>query len=198
VTVSEYDLELIQRCLNEDKHAWEDLVDRSLRVVLHVVAHTRRSRGLELSQVDSDDLVAEVFLELCKKDYAALRRFKGQSSFTSYLTVVARRVVVRSLGKRSNLVYMAPMPEPWASDTVAEGDLAEDSQLGSMAELVELLRRLEETESKLIQMHHLEGHSYDAISQTLGIPKNSVGPALSRAREKMRQDHLRQQQRRAA
>jgi RNA polymerase sigma-70 factor (ECF subfamily) len=35
-------------------------------------------------------------------------------------------------------------------------------------------------------MYHLEGKSYHEISQDLGIPENSIGPALSRARAKMR------------
>jgi RNA polymerase sigma-70 factor (ECF subfamily) len=35
-------------------------------------------------------------------------------------------------------------------------------------------------------MYHLEGKSYQEISRLVGIPENSVGPTLSRAREKMR------------
>ena len=36
-------------------------------------------------------------------------------------------------------------------------------------------------------MYHLEGKSYREISQSVGMPENSIGATLSRARSKMRQ-----------
>jgi RNA polymerase sigma-70 factor (ECF subfamily) len=35
-------------------------------------------------------------------------------------------------------------------------------------------------------MYHLEGKTYDEISRKTGVPENSIGPTLSRARAKMR------------
>jgi RNA polymerase sigma-70 factor (ECF subfamily) len=35
-------------------------------------------------------------------------------------------------------------------------------------------------------MFHIEGKSYQEISRTVGMPENSVGPMLSRARAKLR------------
>jgi RNA polymerase sigma-70 factor, ECF subfamily len=37
-----------------------------------------------------------------------------------------------------------------------------------------------------VQMYHLEGKSYHEISLVVGMPENSIGPILSRARSKMR------------
>ena len=45
---------------------------------------------------------------------------------------------------------------------------------------------LEGTEAQVVRMYHLEGKSYQEISSAVGMPENSVGPILSRAREKMR------------
>lgn len=195
MSASEQDLELIQRCLRQDKHAWEDFVDRYLRIVIHVVQHTTRSRGIVIPESDREDLVAEVFLEMCRNDYACLRRFRGDSSFSSYLTVIARRVVVGSLVKRMPLETTTPDPTPWTliPDSEPESEEAKD-------DLAELLGRLDETESQLIQLHHLEGLSYQEISQRMGISENSVGPALSRARAKLRAsaDESAAPQRRAA
>lgn len=173
MTASPYDLELIQRCLQRDRQAWESLVDRSLRIVMQVVRHTARSRGISISASDQDDLVAEVFLELCKNDLATLRRFRGGSSYTTYLTVIARRVIVRNLVKRPNLSpgQIESIQQPAATD--------------SLAELTELLEHLNQTEATLVRLHHLEGHSYQEISRQTGMPENSIGPTLSRAREKM-------------
>jgi RNA polymerase sigma-70 factor, ECF subfamily len=37
-----------------------------------------------------------------------------------------------------------------------------------------------------VQQFHLEGRSYREISSRLGVPENSIGPTLSRARAKLR------------
>lgn len=182
MSASPYDLELIQRCLSRDRQAWESLVDRSLRIVIQVVRHTARSRGITISGSDQDDLVAEVFLELCNNDFATLRRFRGGSSFSTYLTVIARRVIVRNLVKRPHLT-----PSQLA---IPESEPATNS----LAELTELLERLSQTEATLVRLHHLEGKTYQEISRQIGIPENSIGPTLSRAREKMLTEIHRQEQ----
>lgn len=182
VTASPYDLELIQRCLSRDRQAWESLVDRSLRIVVQVVRHTARSRGMSIPAADQDDLVAEVFLELCKNDLATLRRFRGGSSFSTYLTVIARRVIVKNLVKRPSLSSR--------SLEVAARPAATDS----LAELTELLEHLNQTEATLVRLHHLEGRSYQEISRQTGVPENSIGPTLSRARDKMSAEVAKQEQ----
>lgn len=182
MSASPYDLELIQRCLSRDRQAWESLVDRSLRIVIQVVRHTARSRGIAISGSDQDDLVAEVFLELCNNDFATLRRYRGGSSFSTYLTVIARRVIVRNLVKRPHLT-----PSQLA---ISEPEPATNSS----AELTDLLERLSQTEATLVRLHHLEGKTYQEISRQLGIPENSIGPTLSRAREKMLTEIHRQEQ----
>lgn len=194
MAASEYDLELIARCLQNETHAWEDFVDRSVKPVMRVLLHTTRSRGIQLSPADGDDLVAEVFLELCRNDFACLRRFRGQSSFNAYLTVIARRVIVRDLSKRPHLTLVSPDPTAWSIADQAEPTASPNPADGGepFEDLMQLLRKLDETESRLIQLHHLEGYSYQQISQETGISENSIGPALSRAREKMRQEHHRQ------
>jgi RNA polymerase sigma-70 factor (ECF subfamily) len=37
-------------------------------------------------------------------------------------------------------------------------------------------------------MYHLEGKSYEEISHLVGMSANSIGPVLSRARQKMRSE----------
>jgi RNA polymerase sigma-70 factor (ECF subfamily) len=37
-------------------------------------------------------------------------------------------------------------------------------------------------------MFYIEGRTYDEISEELGMPRNSIGPILSRARQQLRQD----------
>ena len=99
MALSEIDRNLLQRCLARKPRAWEDFVDRFMGLVVHVVNHSAQSRSLRLSREDREDLVAQVFLAIVKDDLAVLRHFRGESSLATYLTVVARRVVVARIAQ---------------------------------------------------------------------------------------------------
>ena len=49
-----------------------------------------------------------------------------------------------------------------------------------------LLDDLDGFEAQVVRLYHIEGKTYREISTATGMPENSVGPTLSRAREKMR------------
>ena len=51
-----------------------------------------------------------------------------------------------------------------------------------------MIADLDTAEARVVQMYHLEGKSYQEISSAVGMPENSVGPTLTRARRKMREN----------
>ena len=82
--------------------AWEDFVDRFMGLVIHVVNHSAQSRSLRLTDRRSRRSDCQVFLAIVKDDLAVLRNFRGGSSLATYLTVIARRVVVHELVKQKH------------------------------------------------------------------------------------------------
>jgi len=178
MALSDFDRNLLQSCLAQDPRSWENFVDRFLGLVLHVVNHTAAARSIRLSAQDREDLVAEVFLAVVRDNFAVLRQFRGKSSLATYLTVVARRVVVRQLMNRGTIATLTPDME-YADDQF-------ESRIGDKDEVERLLSDLPENEAKVVRMYHLEGKSYGEISSAVGMPENSVGPMLSRARTKLR------------
>lgn len=182
MALSEIDRSLLDRCLNRKPRAWEDFVDRFMGLVVHVINHTAQCRSINLSATDREDLAAEVFLAIVDQDMAVLRHFRGKSSLATYLTVIARRVVVRKLVEGH-----AAMP---LGDMVARAETEElepEQRMGDREEVGRLLGQLQGSEAAVVRMYHLEGKSYQEISRSTGMPENSVGPMLSRARAKLRQ-----------
>ena len=176
------DRELIQQCLGKHPQAWSNFVDRFLGLVHHVIRHTVASRGLRVSPQDTEDLASEVFVEIIENDYGILRRFKGDCSLATYLTVIARRVIVRELLKRKDIVSRAlEVASRHAPESVSTEDRIRDRD-----EIERMLRGLNGSEADVVRMYHLEGRTYQEISSKIGMPENSIGPTLSRAREKMR------------
>ena len=182
VALSEIDRNLLQRCLARKPRAWEDFVDRFMGLVIHVVNHSAQSRSLRLTPEDREDLVAQVFLAIVKDDLAVLRNFRGESSLATYLTVIARRIVVGELLKTRP---PSPLPNNVTADRLSAGRDGEQ-RVSNREEVERLLAELDGAEARIVRMYHLEGKSYQEISSAVGISENSVGPTLSRARSKMR------------
>lgn len=186
MALSDYDRELLKRCLGRQAGAWESFVDRFLGLVVHVVNHSAQARSIRLSSQDFDDLASDVFLALIKDDFAILRRFRGESSLATYLTVVTRRVVVKELLKRKSASALSEMldeirvpldPQPSAEQRITDRE-----------EVERLLQRLDGSEADVVRLYHLEGKSYREISRVVGMPENSIGPTLTRARAKLRRN----------
>lgn len=188
MVLSEIDRNLLERCLQRKPRAWEDFVDRFMGLVVHVVNHSAQARSIRLTPEDRDDLTSEVFLELIKDDFAILRHFRGKSSLATYLTVIARRIVVRSLMRQAKK-SAAPLVDAahhHPAESVAGRDVEPADRIGNREEVERLMGDLQDSEARVIRMYHLEGKSYQEISASIGMPENSIGPILSRARNKMR------------
>jgi RNA polymerase sigma-70 factor, ECF subfamily len=184
VALSNLDRDLLRDCLAREPDAWVQFTDRFIGLVAHVVQHTAVMRQIHLSQELRDDLVADVFLAWIDNDFAILRRFQGRSSLATYLAVVARRIVARRLAQLR-------LPASHGSlDSVPSEPASEDDQERYTKEDIEQLEksidRLSQHEATAVRMFHFEGKSYQEIGSHLGMAENSIGPFLSRARDKIR------------
>jgi len=175
------DAALVRDCLAGAPGAWDAFVARFAGLFRHVVDRTCSQRRLELSAADRDDVVAEILVELLKGDAAVLRAFAGRASLPTYLTVIARRTAVRMM-KRHDPPPAAPAPVAGPAGAAPD----QERRRADREEIERLLARLDAADARLIRLHHLEGRSYGEISRITGLPLGSIGPALSRARRKMR------------
>ncbi len=190
MALSEIDRNLLERCLERKPRAWEDFVDRFMGLVVHVANYTAQARSVRLAPEDRDDLCAEVFLEVLKNDHAVLRNFRGQSSLATYLTVVARRIVVRELLAAKTNAPLANQASSLPAQAIPDPHPDVEQTLGDREEVERLLQGLQGTEAEVVRMYHLESRTYQEISTAVGMPENSIGPILSRARNKLRRAGL--------
>lgn len=183
MALSEIDRNLLSRCLARKPKAWEEFVDRFMGLVIHVINHSAQARSMRLNNEDREDLAGDVFLTLVKDDFAVLRHFRGESSLATYLTVVTRRVVVHQLLKTKSPARLSDAPQPPSLDGSGGSPI---ERVQNRDEVQRLLDELDGAEAEVVRMYHLEGKSYQEISSLVGMPENSIGPTLSRARQKMR------------
>jgi RNA polymerase sigma-70 factor, ECF subfamily len=186
VAFTEIDRRLLKQCLARTPGAWQDFVDRFIGLFVHVVQHTAHARSVKLTQDDVDDLCSEVFVVLLKNDFAVLRHFRGQSSLATYLSVVARRIVVHELVRRRKEEALGHVAVHQAAVESAGRGEHEPERIDDKEEVASLMSRLPPADAAIVRKFHLEGKTYREISSELGVPENSIGSVLTRAREKLR------------
>ena len=180
------ELELVRRLVGGDQGAWEEFVGRYQNLVWTCVRRTAERCRLNLSTVDLEDTVADVFAALLERECAALRRFQGRCSLATWLIVIARRRCLRRVRKRRP----RPMPLPAGDasgmttescDPLAGLIRAEDQQFVRSA-----FDRLSAADRQVLELHHHQNLGYAEISRELGISMNSVGPRIHRAQQRLR------------
>lgn len=191
---SDEERDLLNRCLSRQYGAWNDFVDRYLPLIYRVVHFTSYQRSASLGPEDIEDLAAEILLQIVANDYAALRQFQSRSSLSTYLTVIARRICVRSLLKRQGKPAAAPLDPGAASDTKSDASASLETQDA----VHNLLNQLPGKAREAARLRFLEGRSYEEISSELGMPVNTIGPLLSRVKAHLKKQIAKQKAETAA
>ena len=183
--LTDADRELLDRCLRQEPGAWNDFVDRYVGLIYHVIQSTAHLRNVSLRPDDVEDVAAEVLVQLIAKDFAALRQFKGLSSLAAYLTVISRRACVHELARRA-ASREGIRSRPAAAANQKQKTPARDG-LETLEQVQKMLKKLPPKERQVVRLHFLDGMSYEEISAETGIPINSIGPILTRAKQKLRE-----------
>jgi RNA polymerase sigma-70 factor (ECF subfamily) len=179
------DRNLIERCLRKEPGAWNDFVDRYMGLIYHVIQHAAYARSRVLSYEDIEDIAAEIFLKIVDDDYAVLKKFKGMSSLPTYLTVIARRICVKELIQRQREQELGHTNAHRAF--IDDGASGEAEAIVTAEEVERMLEDLPAREAEVVRLYHLKYQNYRQIGKKLGIPENSVGPILAKARKRLRE-----------
>jgi RNA polymerase sigma-70 factor (ECF subfamily) len=173
--------ELIARARTGDQDAFATLVR------LHEVNVRRLAAGLLMDPVEAEDAAQEAFV----KAWAGLPRFRGDSSFSTWLHRIAvnhcrdrlrARVRHRWLswdGLVETLGGREPAEAAGPADAATRGTDARDT-------LRDLLGSLPADWREILVLREVEGMTYAEIAETLDTTEDSVRAKLKRAREAVR------------
>ena len=181
------DRALVRRCKRGDRSAFRELVDLYQKKVF-VVAY-----GMVHNADDAMDIAQEAFVKIHRN----LRRFKGTSSFYTWVYRIVLNLSIDFLRREGRL------PTVDFDDTMAHGEVGdggdfafgraqEDPGLGiDKRRMSAILHRaiddLSANHRAAIVLREIEGFSYEQIAQALGVPEGTVKSRLSRARETLRE-----------
>ena len=121
----------------------------------------------------SDDLAQETFI----KAYVNITKFKGISSFSTWLFRIAYNVFYDEVRSKKQ------------TDDLDSGEVARMSALsgdaGLQMDIYQALSQLKEVERTCITLQLIDGHPIDEISDITGLPQNTVKSHLKRGKEKL-------------
>ena len=183
--VASTDWDLVQQARRGDREAFRTLVERYQHKV------TALATGMLRNRDDALDVVQDTFT----KAYQSLDRFKGESSFYTWLYRITLNQCIdhqrRTARMPSAPIESAETPEESPTINAARDDAERDDPLQRVHES-EVGQRIRQAISELTPEHRavillreVEGLSYEEISRALECPKGTVMSRLHYARRQL-------------
>jgi RNA polymerase sigma-70 factor (ECF subfamily) len=180
------DREVVRACRRGDKEAFRELVERYQRKIVAVAL------GMVHNREDAIEIAQETFV----KAFENLHKFKGESSFYTWLyrIVVNRAIDFQRRERRHPTVWLEDRAaaggtgEPY-EDALKEERLPDPYQEASAHEIGDRVREaideLTPDHKAVILLREVEGLSYDEISRVMQCSKGTVMSRLHYARKKL-------------
>ncbi|MCH6545473.1 MAG: sigma-70 family RNA polymerase sigma factor [Deltaproteobacteria bacterium] len=171
------DWECVQKVQGGDADAFETLVRR----------HEKKIFNLLYRWLGDYDEAADVAQEVFLAAFRAIKRFRGDSSFATWLY----RIGVNHAKNRQKSLQVARQRQQATEVSDPPGDPTSDpAERVEQRERQHLVQRglndLDADDALLILLHDLQEVRYEEISETLDIPLGTVKSRLHRARQALR------------
>ena len=164
--------------------AFDELIQRYQQRVYATVYH------MTSSHEDADDLTQESFI----KAYNALKRFKGESSFYTWIYRIAVNRTINFLKQRKRKSYhmslndMDMQVENHADLLmfISDNTPRRDVRLNELQEKMnEAMQKLSETHRLTVTLHDVQGMSHDEIGKIMDCNTGTVRSRLFYARQQL-------------
>ncbi len=177
------DMSLVERGRREDIGAYDELVRRYQERIYATIYH------MTSNHEDANDLVQDTFV----KGYRALKSFKGDSSFYTWIYRIAVNKTINFLKQRKNRVQMSlndldfhAENDPDLVALVSDKTPRRDLGLAELHEkLNEAMQKLSEHHRMVVTLHDIQGLSHEEIGTIMECNVGTVRSRLFYARQQL-------------
>jgi RNA polymerase sigma-70 factor (ECF subfamily) len=159
----------VQVVEQSQQRAFQVLLEEHWRIVLKVTNTFGRTRE------DRGDLIQEISLQL----WRAFPKYDAKRTFSTWMYRIALNVAIsyaRSSGYRNRWTV------PLEDDHPQEVEAALDERSAFLREFIDGLDQLD----RALMLLYMEEHSYQQISEILGISETNVATKISRLKKRAR------------
>ena len=174
---------LVKRAQKGDLSAYDHLVQRYQERIYATIYH------MTSNHEDANDLAQDAFI----KAYRALKSFKGDSSFFTWVYRIAVNKTINFLKQRKNRIHMSlndidfnAEHDPDLVALVSEKNPRRDLNLAELQEkLNAALQKLSDVHRLVVTLHDVQGLSHDEISKIMDCNTGTVRSRLFYARQQL-------------
>lgn len=172
------DSELITRILNGEHQLYAELVKRYQNFVFTIALKYTPIRE------DAEEIAQDTFV----KAYRALKDFRGDSKFSTWLYSIVNSTSITFLRKKKLVVHsldnehVFEMADEQASDNKAN-QVEHKSKVAMVSKAIDLLSP---DDARLITLFYKAEQSLEEIANILSIEANTVKVKLHRARQRLK------------
>lgn len=181
------DLDLVQRARNGETRAFDQLVEKYTPKLYGLVYHMTSNRE------DTNDLLQDVFT----KAYRSLKRFRGKSSFYTWIYSIATNMTLNFLKKRNrrrtmslNDVDLSIENDPDFIEATSKSDPVREANLSELQKSLNMaMQQLSVDHRAVVTMFDIQGMPHSEISKILGVSEGTIRSRLFYA-HRLLQSHL--------
>src|ERR1043166_67606 len=182
-SVPNEDMVLVKRSRDGDMGAYDDLIRRYQERIYATIYH------MTANHEDANDLAQETFI----KGYQALKSFKGDSSFYTWVYRIAVNKTINFLKQRKNKIHLSLNDLDFNAendpDLVALTSARTPRRDACLSELQEKLNsamlKLSEVHRLVVTLHDVQGLSHEEIGKIMECNIGTVRSRLFYARQQL-------------
>jgi len=175
--------DLVRHARRGDLKSYDELVRRYQERIYATIYH------MTSNHEDANDLAQESFI----KAYAALKSFKGGSSFYTWLYRIAVNKTINFLKQRRNKIHLSlndmdfnAEHDPDLMALISDKTPQRDINLSELQKkLNEALLKLSEPHRMVVVLHDVQGVSHEEIAEIVGCNIGTVRSRLFYARQQL-------------
>ena len=174
---------LVQRSKAGDMSAYDELIRRYQERLYATIYH------MTANHEDANDLAQETFI----KGYQALKSFKGDSSFFTWVYRIAVNKTINFLKQRRNRTHLSlndldfnAEHDPDLVSLISEKTPRREVNLAELQEkLNAAMQKLSEIHRLVVTLHDVQGLSHEEISRIMDCNTGTVRSRLFYARQQL-------------
>lgn len=172
------DKSLATRVAEGNRHAFEILIRKHERLVVHMVG-----RVINNSE-DLEEICQDVFLKV----YEKISEFNFQSKLSTWIATIAYRHAINHARKKKIEIRDIAEDESFVNHFISQDNPQETLEDNDMESAVlKLIEKLPAQYRVVLTLYHLENMNYAEIGETTGMPEGTVKNYLFRARQLLKE-----------
>ncbi|OGS44662.1 MAG: hypothetical protein A2539_06850 [Elusimicrobia bacterium RIFOXYD2_FULL_34_15] len=175
--------DLIAKAKSGDIYSFEQLISRYQKSVYNIIYN------MIGNEEEANDISQEVFIKVFK----SLTKFRGESSFSTWLYSIAKNIFIneskRYYNKKKSIETSLDDNENLKLLNISDGyNVVEEFEIRELQEKVrQAIQQLPEEFIFVVILYYLEGFSYEEIAKIMDSSIGTVKSRLSRGKEHLKE-----------